>query len=54
MCFALLAIQQHPQYSFILAANRDEFFKRPATALGVSQINPRLWGAWIKARKARG
>lgn len=44
MCFALLAIQQHPQYSFILAANRDEFFKRPATALGVWPDQPSIVG----------
>ncbi len=33
MCFALLAIHQHPDYPFILAANRDEFFARPASPL---------------------
>lgn len=44
MCFALLAIQQHPQYPFILAANRDEFFNRSATTLGVWPSNPAIVG----------
>lgn len=44
MCFALLALQQHPHYSFILAANRDEFFNRPATALGVWPNHPEIVG----------
>ena len=33
MCFALLAVRQHPTYPFILAANRDEYFHRPALPL---------------------
>lgn len=33
MCFALLALGQHKDYPFILAANRDEFTERPALAL---------------------
>lgn len=44
MCFALVAIQQHPHYPFILAANRDEFFDRPATAFGVWPTNPAIVG----------
>ena len=44
MCFALIAIQQHPQYPFILAANRDEFFHRPATPLCVWPTNPAIVG----------
>ncbi|WP_298608462.1 NRDE family protein [uncultured Thiothrix sp.] len=44
MCFALLALQQHPQYPFILAANRDELFNRPATALGVWPNHPEIVG----------
>lgn len=44
MCFALVAIQQHPHYPFILAANRDEFFNRPATPLGVWPTNPAIVG----------
>lgn len=33
MCFALLALNQHADYPFILAANRDEFYARPALAM---------------------
>jgi uncharacterized protein with NRDE domain len=29
MCLVLLALDYHPQYSIIVAANRDEFFDRP-------------------------
>ena len=29
MCLVLLALDYHPEYSLILAANRDEFYDRP-------------------------
>lgn len=29
MCLILFAINQHPKYNLIAAANRDEFYKRP-------------------------
>jgi uncharacterized protein with NRDE domain len=29
MCLVLLALDSHPEYSLIVAANRDEFFDRP-------------------------
>lgn len=29
MCLILFALQQHPDYPLIVAANRDEFFQRP-------------------------
>ncbi len=30
MCLILFAFQSHPRYHLIVAANRDEFFRRPA------------------------
>lgn len=33
MCLAVFALGQHPRFAFVLAANRDEFFDRPAAAL---------------------
>ncbi len=30
MCLILLAYRTHPRYHLVVAANRDEFFKRPA------------------------
>jgi uncharacterized protein with NRDE domain len=29
MCLVLLALDSHPQYSLVVAANRDEFYDRP-------------------------
>ena len=33
MCLIFVALKQHPDYPFIIAANRDEFFERPSEAL---------------------
>ena len=44
MCFALLAIQAHPHYAFILAANRDEYFARASAPLGIWPNNPMIIG----------
>ncbi|MCO7225143.1 NRDE family protein [Pleionea sp. CnH1-48] len=40
MCLISLAIEQHPQYPFILVANRDEFFQRPTAPLHFWEDNP--------------
>ncbi|MBT0586387.1 NRDE family protein [Alteromonas oceanisediminis] len=32
MCILFIAINQHPEYPLIIAANRDEFYARPALA----------------------
>ncbi len=33
MCLIALALEQHPRYALVIAANRDEFLHRPAAAL---------------------
>lgn len=33
MCLILFAIDQHPRFKLVVAANRDEFFRRPTTAM---------------------
>jgi uncharacterized protein with NRDE domain len=33
MCLIVVAWRQHPRWSLVLAANRDEFYARPSTAL---------------------
>ena len=42
MCFVLLALGQHPEYPFILAANRDEFYARPALPLQAWEEAPAI------------
>lgn len=33
MCLAVLAIQAHPRFPLVIAANRDEYFARPAAPM---------------------
>lgn len=33
MCLILFACRQHPKYPLVIAANRDEFYKRPTAAM---------------------
>ena len=42
MCVLLVALQQHERYPFILAANRDEFFNRPAEAANFWHDHPEI------------
>ena len=35
MCLIFLSFNQHPDYPLIIAANRDEFYDRPATPIGL-------------------
>lgn len=44
MCFALIAIRQRSDYPFILAANRDEYFHRPALPLHAWEDFPGIIG----------
>lgn len=42
MCLIVFAWRAHPRYPLILAANRDEFHRRPATAAGFWPQAPQL------------
>jgi uncharacterized protein with NRDE domain len=42
MCIILFAINQHPQYKFIVAANRDEFYERPTAPADFWTENPNV------------
>ncbi len=43
MCLILFAFQHHPQYPLIIAANRDEFYQRPATPAHFWEDAPRVF-----------
>jgi uncharacterized protein with NRDE domain len=43
MCLVLLALDSHPEYSLIVAANRDEFYDRPTTPATFWADTPRFW-----------
>lgn len=40
MCILFLAIQQHPDYPLIIAANRDEFHDRPSASMHYWEAHP--------------
>jgi len=42
MCILFLAINQHPDYPLIVAANRDEYFARPSEAMHYWPDFPRV------------
>ena len=44
MCLVLLALDSHPKYSLVLAANRDEFYDRPTAPAGFWSDAPRVLG----------
>ena len=44
MCLVLIAYKSHPRYPLIIAANRDEFFQRPAHSAGYWQDHPQILG----------
>lgn len=52
MCLIAFAYKKHPAYKLILAANRDEFFNRPAETAGLrndilSGIDLLAGGTWL-------
>ncbi len=59
MCIILFAIDQHPKYKFILAANRDEFYERPTAPTDFWAENPNILagkdlvhgGTWLGVTK---
>ena len=42
MCFIAVAVAVHPSFPFVVAANRDEVFDRPAAPLSFWETHPRL------------
>jgi uncharacterized protein with NRDE domain len=42
MCLILFAWRSHPQHKLLVAANRDEFYSRPATAAHFWQESPHI------------
>jgi len=40
MCLILLAVGDHPDYSLVVAANRDEFYHRPSRIAGFWDTSP--------------
>ncbi|GAA5315863.1 MAG: NRDE family protein [Candidatus Pelagadaptatus aseana] len=55
MCLILFALQQHPDFPLIVAANRDEFFARPTRPASFWPDHPELYagldleagGTWL-------
>jgi uncharacterized protein with NRDE domain len=44
MCLILTALDSHPDYSLIVAANRDEFYDRPTSVAAFWADHPRILG----------
>src|SRR5215207_688002 len=44
MCLILTAVDSHPDYSLVVAANRDEFYDRPTLAAAFWPEHPTILG----------
>jgi uncharacterized protein with NRDE domain len=44
MCLILIALDSHPEYSLVVAANRDEFYDRPSRIAAFWDDNPGVLG----------
>jgi uncharacterized protein with NRDE domain len=59
VCLILLAVDRHPEYALVLAANRDEYYRRPALPAGPWPENPDVYGgrdlekggSWLAVRR---
>lgn len=59
MCLIFLAVQNHPRYKLIVAANRDEFYQRRTAAAEYWEDHPEILGGrdleargtWMAIRK---
>ena len=40
MCLLVIAYKVHPAYDLVLAANRDEYYRRPTRPLGFWEDAP--------------
>ena len=62
MCLILFNYKKHPRYKLILAANRDEFYKRPTAIANFWEDNPKIIagrdleanGTWMGINKKNG
>jgi uncharacterized protein with NRDE domain len=60
MCLIFLSFNQHPDYPLIIAANRDEFYDRPASSMGLWPEYPNILagkdltggGTWLGVTKS--
>lgn len=50
MCLVLISYKSHPQYSLVIAGNRDEFYDRPTDPLSFWDDAPDLLGGRDRAK----
>lgn len=59
MCIILLALEPHPQYRLVIAANRDEAYARPTRTAHFWEDDPQIYGgrdleqggSWLALRR---